>query len=157
MDGVSRAAGVGPTITLGGRTWTVRGRTVEFYALLEAEIIRQRGDPFKLLAESARTLRDEKGAVDRVSLDALASSIAAHFRSWNSATYADYAQFWNTPAGDAFRIWAAIRQEDKDLSPQQVLFWLMEMLTNEGEGGAKKRDEWLDAIDQATGIGTLGN
>lgn len=152
MDGVSRVAGVGPTIELGGRSWIVRGRTVEYYALLEAEIIKLRGNPFDLIVTAARQMKDDPAAVDLV-----ARTVAERFRNWRFATYADHADFNNTPYGDAFKIWAAICDQDGALSVQKIVFWMMELYAQEGKAGLAKRDAILDAIDQASSDDALGN
>src|SRR5690349_7646841 len=112
-EGVARVAGVGGRISLGGREWTVRGRTVGYYALLEAEILRLRGNPYEMIVNAAiGAVREVDGGaqVDAVRVvDLIAQAISDRFRNWRFASYNDYGQFYNTPYGEAFQIWSAIK------------------------------------------------
>src|SRR5574343_805572 len=141
-DGISHIAGLGPLVTLGGRQWIVKGRTLEYYSMMEAEIIKKRGNPFEMVVLAARESRDDLKVVD-----AVAVSVAEHFRNWRFANYQDYIAFNQTPYGEAFQVWAAIRHQDENLTVQQVHFWLMELIVL---GGANKRTEILDAIELAS-------
>ena len=53
MDGSSRAFGIGPRIRLCGKDYTVKAKTVECYAEVEAHIRTMRGDPASMLAARA--------------------------------------------------------------------------------------------------------
>ena len=55
MDGSAVTAGVGGTIQINGKRYSIRARTVEFYALVEAEIVKLRGNPLDLIVQSAQT------------------------------------------------------------------------------------------------------
>lgn len=171
MHGLSRVAGVGPTIQLGGRTFTVRGRILGYLAALEAELLRLRGNPLDLIVESARSLRGPDGRIDATGLlmlDQIASVVAEKFRNWRFATYQDHNEFGNTARGDAFLVWWAIGGDPnaKDVTIDQVQHWLMEirrsiaMIENDAER-EKYRAEHLDsiyqAIDLASGDDVLGN
>jgi hypothetical protein len=168
MDNQLRAAGTGGSITLAGRTFIVKGRTVGYQAAMEAEIIRVRGNPMDMFVEAAKNLRD-----DRQLLDTVALAIAERFRNWRMATHGDYAEFMGTPRGQAFNVWYAIKHNEKPPTIQQVEFWLGELssefetqdvVDEKGEHsekmvhvGWKKIQEIISAIDFASGDDALGN
>lgn len=181
-DSIARAAGTGGTITLAGKTYTVKGRTKEYQGVLEAEITRLRGDPISLVVDAAKSLKG-----DRVLLDQVAGVIADRFRNWGMATHADFAEFCATPRGQALSVWLAIKHNPDCPSQEEVQFLLSEM-AGEGEvkddpvidvvtgeqaidkesgkpqterkyvnTGWKKVAEIMRAIDVATGEDALGN
>lgn len=152
-EGVARTAGIGGLITLGGRQWTVRGRTVGYYALLEAEILRLRGNPYEMICSAAIDAVREAGVDQRINaavvVDLVSQSIAERFRNWKFASYVDYGEFYNTPYGEAFQIWASIKHEDGSLTVEQVRFWLMEEMARNMKVGREHRDEIISTINRA--------
>ena len=93
----------------------------------EAEIRKLRGDPVKLMCEAARAYKN-----DRHLLDTVALMIAERFRNWGMATHRDYAEFLDTPRGQAFSVWYAIKHNDNAPSIPEIEFWMGE-LANEFE------------------------
>lgn len=149
MDGVSHVAGIGPTIELGGKQWIIKGRTIEYYALLEAEIIKLRGNPFDMIIAAAKENPGPEGAM---LVNVIASAVAERFRNWRIATYNDYQNFIFSPYGEAFQIWCCLLSKDS-VTVHQVQFWIMELLRS----GREKLDKILDAIDQASSEDKMGN
>ena len=177
MDGSSRAAGIGGTITLANRQFQVRGRTVGFQAAMEGEIRQLRGDPMENLCRAAKILKGDRQAFDMVSV-----AVAERFRNWGMATHGDYAEFLNTPRGRAFQVWYAIKDcNEKPPSLEQVTFWLNELeaeweqvpviengvqkidpdtqqpVTQLENTGWPKSQAIITAIDFASGEDALGN
>lgn len=148
-DGISHIAGLGPLVTLGGRQWLVKGRQLRYYAMMEAEIIKMRGNPFEMVVLAAANHRQDPGVVN-----AVAAAVAEHFRNWRFANYKDYGNFNETPYGEAFQVWCAIRHQDEKLTVDQVQFWLMEEIV---QRGPERRTEILAAIEQASSEDQLGN
>lgn len=140
-------------ISLGGRTFSLKGRTLEFYALVEAEIVKLRGNPLTLVVEAAKSLKGEPNAPQM--LDMVANAVSERFRNWRMTTYRDHAEFFETPYGDAFQIWCCIKHADPSLTPDQVRLWLMEAIAS--PEGANKRDEIMAAINRASSEDQLGN
>ena len=169
MNGLSRVAGVGPNIKLGGREFKTRGRTLGYFAALEAELLRLRGNPLDLIVEAAKSLRGPDGAIDKVQvvvLDQIAGVVAEKFRNWRFSTYQDQNEFLLTSRGDAFRVWWAISGDARDVSIDQVQHWLMELRESlfaiaDKDEREKARTERLDAIysaiELASGDDVLGN
>jgi hypothetical protein len=182
MDSVARAAGTGGTITLAGKTYTVKGRTKEYQGILEAEIVRLRGDPISLVVNAAKSLKGDLALLDRV-----AGIIADRFRNWGMADHSDFAEFNRTPRGQALSVWLAIKHNPNCPDVDQIQFELGE-IAGEGEvqdlpvldehtgepvidkktgkpkteetyvnTGWKKIAEIIHAIDLATGEDPLGN
>lgn len=171
MNGLSRVAGVGPTIELGGRTFTVRGCILGYYTALEAELLRLRGNPLDLIVEAAKSLRGPDGKIDgyqSLVLDQIANVVAEKFRNWRFCTYQDHNEFLRTPTGEAFKVWWAIKGDEsaKDVSLPQVQHWMADLRKKlasieSDEEFTKFRVERIDsifnAIDQASGEDVLGN
>lgn len=171
MNGLSRVAGVGPAIELGGRTFQVRGLILGYYAALEAELLKLRGNPLDLIVESAKSLRGEDGRIDgfqSLVLDNIAGVVADKFRNWRFCTYQDHNDFLRTPTGEAFKVWWAIKGDPsaKDVTLAQVQHWLAELRRKLGSIADEKEYETFraerfesifNAIDQASGDDVLGN
>lgn len=102
MDGLSRVAGIGPTVRLGGETFTVRGRTLRHYAELEAEIIRLRGDPFELI----RSNRDMLSRFGDELIEKLFNQIDV---KWRIVRIEEIHEWLTTLHGRIFSIWQATR------------------------------------------------
>jgi hypothetical protein len=149
---VAPIVGAGGVATFMGRQWTIRGRTVEYYAMLEAEIMRLRGDPLQRLVSAAAEYRNDPQVVNNVAV-----ALSKNFRGWATCSYADYTEFHNSPYGEAFQIWMAIRDQDQALTIRGVLFWLMETAAEDPALFMQARTEILDAIDRASGHTALGN
>lgn len=126
-DSIARAAGTGGTITLAGRTYTVKGRTKEYQGTLEAEIIRLRGNPVSMFVDAAKSIKGDRGLLDQV-----CGIIADRFRNWGMADHADFAEFCRTPRGQALSVWLAIKHNPGCPDVDQIQFELSE-IAGEGE------------------------
>lgn len=137
MDGLSRVAGVGPTVQLDGETLTVRGRTLRHYAELEAEIIRLRGDPFDII----RNLREELFRFDDELVEKLFNQIDM---KWRIVRIEEIHEWLSTLRGRFFSIWQAIRHN----GAKHTFDWTAETLSHSPA-------EWAQverAVNQASGL-----
>lgn len=92
MDGSSRAFGVGPTVRLCGKDYSVRAKTIEHYAEVEAEIRKRRGDPASMLAGRAVEFSKlNTGPFFDKLMSSLAETAAAE--SWPTETTQRVAEF----------------------------------------------------------------
>jgi len=157
MDGSSRAFGVGPTIQLRGKTYTVNGRIFRHYAEIEAEVIRLRGNPFEMIPQARDVLSGELATLSFVLRE-----IFNEARRWRFLSHADFHEFLDSWRGEVMQLWMAIRHNDPELTLDAV----MEMFGDEVENitrtkGVKESLEWRDkvseAIAQASGEDPLGN
>lgn len=152
-DDLSRASGAGPTITWKGKTWTVRGRTVGYVGQINAEIIARRGDPFDMLVNAAKA-----SGMTPEALAMLCHSVSQHFRGWSTVTHGDFHEFcYRSMEGEAFQVWLSLRENDGNLTVDEVLHELTEAVTNHGSDGLAWKHDILNKIDQASGGGDLGN
>lgn len=159
MDGLSRAAGVGPTIQLGGETLQVCGHVLEHHALISAEIAKQKCNPFELIRQCKESLGEDDGLIQQI-----VTRIIYESREWQDATLTEMGQWLSaTWSGKCFSIWLAIRDNDRKK-------WTLEKVTQEfsrqyekimKEEGVEAAQEWEDkitgSIDKANGDDELGN
>jgi hypothetical protein len=155
MNGLSRTAAVGPRVTLNGKEYQVRGKTNRFYAELEAELLKLRGDPFDLIVEAATRAKLDK---DAELLNNVANIVTAKFRNWNTMTYSDYLEFMNSPTGDALTAYHCLREDAPELTYDEVKFWLVKVkcITQKDEEIAEMQ-ALFKAIEVASGEDQLGN
>lgn len=170
MEGSSRVFGVGRKVWFNGRECDVKPRDMEFYALVESEILQRRGDPYVGLVESASKVRLQNGSVDEPALRILVSAFATSFRSYREATHDDVSRWLSSPAGEAFTIWYCLKDGfadvgDSKFTPKLVNFLLQESFSravNSGDAGpirawSKWKNGLFAAIDAASGDDFLGN
>lgn len=158
MEGISRAAGVGPTITLCENTFHVKGRILKRYAEIEAEIIKHRGSPFDHLKELKNIFADDKELL--LETAKMCFQIA---KTWRFVT-ADELSEWlnNTISGRVFLIYLCVQHNDPTLTLEKVSELYFDELENAGQrGGQSARNEKIAeierAINQASGDDQLGN
>lgn len=154
MEGSARAAGVGGFVTWNGKSTQVRGRTIEYYAMVEAEIVRARGNPFDMLISAARSLGDD---ITNDAITALASAAAASFRDWRSASWSDYESFLRTPRGLALEVWYCLPDARNGDTVDDTLCKLMEISMRRPELINRWHPEFQKAVDLASGTDELGN
>lgn len=173
MDGVSRAAGIGPTLELGGRKLAVEGRILQFYGEIEAEILRRLPDPLELIQP---TLLKMQNADDRRALVAQAFETA---KAWRFVSQAEIKKFLGTFGGKVFGLWLSIRHNDPatvtlEWVTHELLLKIQEEARQEIERKRRAREKVDEkkeedaasdrvlqgveaAIDQASGDDTRGN
>ncbi len=142
MDGLSRVAGVGPTVWFGGETLTVQGRTLRHYAELEAEIIRLRGDPFDII----RKWRKELSRFGNELIEKLFNQIDV---KWRIVRIEEIHEWSATLCGRVFSIWQATRHNGE----KHTFDWTAETLS-------RSSIEWAQierAVNQASGLDELGS
>ena len=154
MEGSARAVGVGGFVTWNGVPSLVRGRTPEYYAILEAEILAHRGTPFDMLVKAVKSsgggLNDEEaGMLARVAADA--------FRSWRSATWSDYEAFLKTPRGAAIEIWYCLPDSVGSDTINDTFKKIMELATKQPQMLNEWYPKFQAAVDLASGTDELGN
>lgn len=154
MDGAAIAAGIGGTITIDGRVFTVRARDLEFYAQVEAEIVKLRGNPMELIVQAAQRLKAEPDSARLI--DVVANAVSNRFRNWRLASYSDYGEFYDTPYGEAFQLWCCIKHNPNCPTPQEIRKWMFDRLNREGDLQAI-RDEINSLVNRAGSEDTLGN
>jgi hypothetical protein len=108
MDGLTWAAGCGPTIALAGETLLVQGRRLRDYGLIEAEILSSRGNPFDLLRLVSRRLAPQVKN-DRELLPRLFECIVARWCRVGCREVFDWLDAW---PGRIFALWLAVRGND---------------------------------------------
>ena len=154
MDGLAHITGVGPRVTLNGKSYQVRGKTNRFYAEVEAEILRLRGDPFQMLIDAA--IRG-KATNDETLLSRIAESVAGNFRNWRVMTYSDYWDFLNSPMGDAFLVFHCLHKDDPELKFEDVHHYLAQIRLRGGKEKEQELKSLFAAIHSASGDDILGN
>lgn len=159
MDGLERAAGVGPTIKLGGQTLQVRCRILEHHAMISAEIAKSRGNPFEMVRQAREALNNDEGLIANI-----VTRILYDAREWQYVTIVDIGRWIaETWAGQCFAVWLSVRDNDPKV-------WTLEKVTQDlsreyeeitRRDGSEKAEEWLAtinrAIDSANGEDELGN
>lgn len=151
MDGVSRAAGVGPTLEFLGKTYILRGRTCGFYAALEAEIVRRRGNPADILVSAAPALK--AAGISMEEIKSLVDGVVKASLTLRNATWSDIGSFIDTPWGQAFELWWAIN--DPELTVSRVHDIILESIRENGKFAQDWLDEARESIRHASG--ELGN
>lgn len=159
MDGISRTVGVGPTIMLGGRSLTVSGRILRHYAEIEAEIIRQRGNPFDLIRQMSEAMPDRQDMALLVVTRAFQEA-----KSWRTVLIPEIGDWLNsTWGGRCFRTWLAVRDNDPDKLTLEEVTRLysdeyQDIVRTKGAVAAEQWDQSIEnAVDQASGDDELGN
>jgi hypothetical protein len=153
-DGLSRVAGVGPSITLGGKSYQVRGKTLEYYAALEAEIIKTRGgNPFEMIVDSAAILKNDPELLRQI-----IQTLAAEAKEWRFVRDWDVIVFLSTSRGRSLHLWLCIKHNAGAPSRDDCHVQYMREVAVRGREGAQVwQDEIDNAIKQASGEDELGN
>jgi len=141
MYGLARLRGIGGTVSLGDRRFTVRGRTLGDYAELEARMLELRGDPFHVLRWLCR----------EASLYGVSAKLVERLRTneddWWSVTIADAMEWLSTLEGRVFGLWLAIRYSGVSLE------WVQECFVEESEKAEAEQsfgaDLWWQPIQTA--------
>lgn len=154
MEGAARAAGVGGFITWNGKSTQVRGRTIEYYAMVEAEIIASRGSPFDMLISAAKNLGDE---ITDDAVTALASAAAASFRDWRVASWTDYESFLRTPRGMALEVWYCLPDARGEDTVDDTFRKIMELALTRGTELNQWHQKFKESVSLASGTDELGN
>lgn len=167
MEGSSRFFGVGPTVFFDGRECRVQPRDMEFYALVESNVIQGRGDPFAGLIKSAQLLRGSDGKPDELGIRILVDQFAKSFRGHREATHDDVSRWMTSPKGEAFTIWYCLRSNFDELKSWpvgRVAYILQEsfqIAVSQGTAAFMAWSNWkndlMSAIDAASGEDFLGN
>lgn len=158
MYGVSRVAGVGPTVKLGGRTYVIRAKIIEDLGLIEAEVVKRRGNPFDMLRQAADSLKDHPDVLERVVTQVLYDA-----KNWNFVDSTELYRFlYDSHDGFMFALWCCLRRDAKGLTLEDVnRLYAEEFQTLFSTKGAEAATEFKDslqrAIQQAEGEDELGN
>lgn len=159
MDGISRTVGVGPTVTLGGRSLTVSGKILRHYAEIEAQIMEARGNPFDLIRQLAEAMPDRHDLSHAVVAKAFVEA-----KSWRMVTIDEIGEWLDgTMRGRCFRTWLAVRDNDRaaltlEAVTEQYADEYERILHKDGPRAAEDWDTGIcRAIDTAEGSDELGN
>jgi hypothetical protein len=96
-------------VQLGQNRVVVRGRTVADYALMEAQILNERGNVFDCVRRTARQLSDSADA-QRGTIQYLIEKIG---RRWCATNLMDVFEWINTWRGRVFSLWLAVRDNNR--------------------------------------------
>ncbi len=152
-DGLSRVAGVGPGVTLGGKTWQIRGKTAEYYAAMEAEVIKTRGsNPFEMLVESSVALKSDPELLRQV-----VRELADKCKSWRFVDDLDMWDFLRTARGRSLHLWMCIKHNTGAPDRDETHVQYMRELAVKGKDAQAWQDEVDNSIRQASGEDQLGN
>lgn len=150
MDGVARAVGAGPTIKLGGETFTLNAKILRHYAEIEAEIIGSRVDPFDVIRQMGAACAGNPDLAREVVAQAFLEA-----KNWRVVTIGEiYTWLDNTVKGRCFRVWCSIREND----PQRLTLDVVSQLyLNDYEAiamskGAVAAEAWDTAISRGVDI-----
>jgi len=108
MEGLCWTAGCGATIRLGGETVALRGRQLRDFALMEAEILRRRGNPFHLLRRLAANWSSDDSH-RRGCLARLFERVSARHCTVGRRDLSAWLHTW---PGRLFALWLAVRDHD---------------------------------------------
>jgi hypothetical protein len=138
VNGVCWACGLGPTVRLGNRTLIVRGRTIADYAVVEAEILKERSNVYDLIRRTAGAFSDSPER----QRDVCRFLVESAGRRWSRTTMSDVVDWINTWRGRVFLLWLAVRENDPAACP-------LERVAREAQ-----RADWSEiaaAMEQASG------
>ena len=159
MDGLSKNAGVGPVIELGGEKYPVQPKILRHRGLIEAQIIKRRGNPFELLRSAAQAFSG-----DVATLAALMPDVIKGSKDWGTVTINEFAEFIETTwEGRVLTVWMAIKHNNPErltVSHVEELFLdeYERLIRKEGhQAGESWWNEITTAIDQAGGEDEVGN
>lgn len=159
MEGISRSAGVGPMVTLGGRKLSINAKILRHYALIEAEIIAARGNPFDLIRQLGDAMPDRDDLAR-----AVVSRAFVEAKSWRMVSIDEMFDWLdNTTAGRCFRTWLAVKDNDPtSLTLEAVSGMYLDewerIALSEGPAAAEQWDTMISrGIDTAEGRDELGN
>ena len=156
MSDISRVAGVGPTIKLGGLTLTANPKTMRHYGEISAEIIRRRGNPMDLIRQAREVLTPD--IVQQFVEKAFEEAI-----KWKTVTTLQLFEFLQTLDGMLFMLWLSVRDNDRSLYTLEhvSMLYLDEYEARLRAGGAKAAQEYEAEIEaslsQADSDNELGN
>ena len=164
MDEASRAYGVGPLVEFMGQEVQVKGLSRADLALIDAEILALRGNPFDHVVEAIDgmlKLADDADTKEfvRQRANELMTTAASALRSWRNVTWQDIAYFSDTPKGEATKIWLAFRDgwKGEPLERANVEHWLRCWFDRDVSGCVEWTMTVKGYIEQASGLDTLGN
>jgi hypothetical protein len=147
MNGLCRLSGVGPSITLDGKKFSVQGRTLRHYAEIEAQILSFRPD----LRESV--MLAVEGMEKSQAFD-LACKLITEVKSHWCIADPKESHVWRTESweGRFFSLWLAIRHHGLRQDESDAIASAEFSLSGDNEKKWKKIEL---AIDQATGDDAL--
>lgn len=133
MDGISRTAGVGPMVKIGGQHWTLTGRILRHYGEIEAEIIKHRGNPFELIRQAAEAFGDRVDLLDEAFNRAFEQA-----RTWRNVGQVDFFDFLNTWRGTCMAVWLAMRHNKPGLTFDEVMGMIGDEVEDRQRAAAKE-------------------
>lgn len=166
MSDLVRALGVGPRVFFDGRECVVRARGLELDAMIHAEILKSRGDPFQQAIESAANFKTEDGKPNDDWIRALADASLQAMRRNRNVSWSEHMAYVDTLDGKALEVWYCLRGNfGHDWSVSRVKFVLAESMRLAFSSTDPRmyaawtqwRDELQRAMDIAGGEDLLGN
>lgn len=159
MEGIAAVAGVGPMITLGGHTFQTSTRILRHYAHIQAEMLKQRINPFSMIRMLAAEMPD------RQDLAQIAVSSAFNkAMDWGWVSEPDMFDWMqNTTHGRITTVFLAVEgcNEPKPTFDQIRKLYCDEWDDVRVRDGVAAAERWalelFDRIAQATGSDEVGN
>ena len=134
MYGAFRAVGIGPPIELGGRSFTVHGRTVRDYAVIESRMAKARGNPFDVFRWML---------INGFSKEHIGQLFTKCRKGWWAVTMGELMQWLQTWEGRVLGLSLALRQD---------CGWVKRAVMKECERRGEGREFWWNTIQEAIDI-----
>ncbi len=157
MEGISRASGAGPVVDFGGEQVRVSGQILRHHALIEAQILHQRGNPFDGISQMVNSFTGNK-AVLREIVDVAFENA----RSWRFVRGDETIAWLDEWGGACFTIYLAVRDNDPEKYTLDYVTRVYsdtyeDIMRRDGQAAAVLwTQQLMDAVDQATGNDDLG-
>src|SRR4051794_16549112 len=103
MDGLAQMAGAAATLVIGGQTYRLGPLRARDYAEIEQQVVAERADPLAMLGPRLAGLPE---AWQRH----LLSEAYRDLRRGNRASAEEVAEWLETPRGQVFEFWLALRR-----------------------------------------------
>ena len=159
MNGLSSVVGVGPIVEFGGKEYTVKAKMLEQHAIVEAQIVKNRGNPFDMFRAAAESFSDNPDGFAKI-----VPIVMSQAKGWKIVTFDEVREYLNsTLEGMALSVWMAIRHNNPE---KLTISYVKETFVNELESRIQKdgdasADRWwrslVSNIEQAEGVDELGN
>ena len=151
MYGASRAVGIGPPVSIHGRSLPVHARTVADYARIEGRILQLRGDPFDSLRWVLVRANGSRHGAAKL-FDKLRDN-------WWLPDSAELFRWLGTWEGRIYALWLAVRK----LELEEVHQWVIEQANRALREGPTGPEAWwlcdiqsiLDRVNGDDEIGAL--
>lgn len=148
MEGSSRALGSPGTITIGERTYRMRGLGAGDYGECEQQILQTRRDPFAVLATK------EVAALPAQMQQCLAKEAMDIATKGKDVTSTEVVRWMDTMVGAPYTLWMCLRDDQPEITLERARE-LFDMINKEEQ--EEKLKEFLLLREQLSGTDQRGN